>query len=86
MSEVERQLNEFLSQFSLSQESLQEPCDKALFQDLMHEIPSFKNAAPFFFTNPKIKIIQCDYSKEKLRRLRMLKQWKRKNGRDASSC
>ena len=72
MSEEESQLNNFLSQFGLSQESLQEQCDETLFRHSMHEIPSFEDAAPFFFTVPEIQSIQYDCSMEQLRRLQML--------------
>ena len=51
----------------------------------MLRIPSFSNAAPFFrFTQPEIDVFRRDYKNEKLRRLHMLWQWKRKYGSDAT--
>ena len=85
MSELESQLDSLLTQCSLSQNSLEKPCDDNLFLALMLTIPRFDNAAPFFgLTESEIEAIHCDYTSEKSRRLHMLWKWRRKNGSHAT--
>ena len=85
MSELESELGSLLKQFSLSRNSLEKLCDDHLFLDLMYEIPSFTYVAPFLgFTQFEIEAIQCDDILISSITFKMLRQWKAKNGSDAT--
>ena len=85
MSEIESPLDDLLTRFSLSPNSLDKPCDDNLFLALMSKIPCFEDAAPSFgLTQAEITVLRCDYNYEKPRRINMLWRWKRKNGSDAT--
>ena len=84
MSELD--LPHLLSQFNLSQESLEKQCCDDLFLTLSQKIVSFDDAAPHFgFTQAEIKELRHDYSGERSRKMNMLWDWKRRKGSGATN-
>ena len=82
MSELDR----LLSRFNLSQESLEKQCSDGLFLSLSEKIISFDCTAPYFdLTEVEIEEIRLDCQGERLRKMKMLWQWKRKKGSDATN-
>ena len=78
-------LNNLLHKYSLSQVSIEKPCDDDLFLTLLPQISSFNDIAPYLgFTQPEIEEIQIDKTTERSRKLSMLWKWKSRNGSDAT--
>ena len=58
-------LNNLLHKYSLSQVSIEKPCDDDLFLTLLPQISNFNDIAPYLgFTQPEIEEIQIDKTTE----------------------
>ena len=78
-------LNNLLHKYSLSQVSIEKPCDDELFLTLLPQISIFNDIAPYLgFTQPEIEEIQIDKTTERSRKLSMLWKWRSRNGSDAT--
>ena len=79
------ELNDLIGQHQLSLTHLQTKCDDELFLNLSEQISSFEDTAPYFeLTQPETDEIIVDCRTERSRTLRMLWNWKTKNGSKAT--
>ena len=79
------ELNDLVRQYQLSLTDLQTKCDDDHLLTLSQQISSFEDTAPYFdLTQPEINEICVDCRTERSRKLRMLLNWKMKNGSKAT--
>ena len=77
-------LNDLLQTFQLSRSDLEIQCDDTIFLSLIKEIDFDITASSLGFTQTEIEEIRLDCSSERKRKMKMLWEWTKKNGSNAT--